>query len=279
MCAIFGIGFLKGHKVYDNVMISAILKKLFRASDIRGGTASGISYIFPHKIRVIKKNMSANRLIDTQEFIDLKHECLDMHSGNLLSIVGHCRLKTKGSEIDNENNHPIVRDNIIGVHNGIISNDEILFDLHRNNFRRNGRVDSEIIFALIEHYVRGDELIHESICRAISVLNGTMACAMVHNTQPHIVWLFRKFGPCDVRIFHDVGIVMWSSSVNFITESIEPFKSEIGYGKVIDVPCNGGIAIDLHRNLINKFNTDEQNTQHSEYSSCLEDYNECPYGG
>ena len=88
----------------------------------------------------------------TEKLLDGLRSLHQYGTGSLLSIVGHCRQKTKGTERNNANNHPIVRDLIVGVHNGMIHNDDITFNNYKDAIKRNGEVDSEIIFALIEYF-------------------------------------------------------------------------------------------------------------------------------
>lgn len=41
-------------------------------------------------------------------------------------VLGHTRAKTKGSEFNPLNNHPIIVGDIIGIHNGGVKNDDII---------------------------------------------------------------------------------------------------------------------------------------------------------
>ena len=59
----------------------------------------------------------------------------------------HTRWATKGSPQNNLNNHPIVSGRIVGVHNGVLSNDDAVFDYFRE--ARKAQVDSEAAFALL----------------------------------------------------------------------------------------------------------------------------------
>jgi len=65
--------------------------------------------------------------------------------------VLHTRWATQGSPQNNGNNHPIVSGKIVGVHNGVLSNDDAVFS-HLGTQRR-AEVDSEAAFALIDQTV------------------------------------------------------------------------------------------------------------------------------
>jgi hypothetical protein len=72
---------------------------------------------------------------------------------NARTCILHTRFGTQGSELDNRNNHPIPVGNIIGVHNGCISNDWSLFRYAIGDDKRIAKVDSEAIFSLINYGV------------------------------------------------------------------------------------------------------------------------------
>jgi len=59
----------------------------------------------------------------------------------------HTRWATQGSPQNNLNNHPIVSGKIVGVHNGVLSNDDNVFEYLREE--RQAQVDSEAAFALL----------------------------------------------------------------------------------------------------------------------------------
>lgn len=254
MCAIFGLGFMRGHEIRNTSLIKGLVRSLFSENMIRGRTASGLAYVSYRGIKVIKKNVQATEFIKLPGYSKVESECISFNTPDTpLSILGHCRLKTKGTEINNKNNHPIIYNKVVGIHNGCISNDDELFTIYGGKLTRNGEVDSEIIFALIDYFSRTCH-IHDAIQRMSSVVYGSLACAMVHELQPHVIWLFRRGNPCDVILFKDVGLVSWSSNKDYIKYST---GGAFGGGEVIQFPQNSGMGIDLHRNKIHRFSIEE----------------------
>src|SRR5688572_22973002 len=82
----------------------------------------------------------------------------------------HVRDFTKGHPDIQANNHPIRHGTVVGVHNGIVSNDdELLARYGIDRAEPQMTVDSEAIFALME--------IREHDPRALSELRGAMAAA------------------------------------------------------------------------------------------------------
>lgn len=96
----------------------------------------------------------------------------------------HVRDYTKGHPAIAANNHPVRHGAVVGIHNGIIANDEEIFDRH--GFRRHGpemTVDSEAVFALAEA--------SESRAEALEELHGSMAAAWLDERRPGILYLAR----------------------------------------------------------------------------------------
>jgi glucosamine 6-phosphate synthetase-like amidotransferase/phosphosugar isomerase protein len=254
MCAIFGLGFMNGHKMRNSSLIQNFVRALFLQNMSRGRTASGLAYVSCSGIKVIKKDIQAVRFINLPEYSKTESECITFDTSSPpLSILGHCRLKTKGTETNNKNNHPIICNKIVGVHNGCITNDDDLFRIYARTFGRNGEVDSEIIFALVDYFSRTCH-IHEAIQKMSAIVHGSFACAMVHEMQPHVIWLFRRYNPCDVVLFENVGLLSWSSDKNYIKSAM---SGSLGMGETIQLPQNSGMGIDIHRNRIHRFTIEE----------------------
>ena len=96
----------------------------------------------------------------------------------------HVRDFTKGRPEVEANNHPIRHGALVGVHNGVISNDDALLARYGIDRWTSGMsVDSEAIFALMEHR-RND-------ARALRELRGTMAAAWLDERSPETLFLAR----------------------------------------------------------------------------------------
>lgn len=254
MCAIFGLGFMLGHKVHSNKMIRGMVSQLTINSQMRGTDATGLAVVAEDKLHVIKKDMCASTFVRRQEY----SKALEDHvrpaapSSGLYSIIGHCRHETKGTYLVNENNHPIVRKSLVGVHNGGILNDDYLFKAYK--MKRNAEVDSEAIFAMIEYFTDGHQVpIHQAIRTATARLSGSFACAMAHTMHPHIVWLFRRNNPCEIALYKDVGIVAWASCYEYITRAFKSNEADLGRPEKINLSQDSGIALDLRRHLLQRF--------------------------
>src|SRR6201989_540872 len=125
---------------------------------------------------VTKQRTAASRLL---ERIDVP-----AHADELLI---HVRDYTKGHPSIAANNHPVRHGPVVGIHNGIIVNDDELLAPHscaRDEPQKT--VDSEAIFALAAHS-RNDP-------RALEALTGAMAAAWLDGREPGTLFAARGVG-------------------------------------------------------------------------------------
>jgi len=143
----------------------------------RGSDAAGYCYRGPDVALAIHKQRSgASRLLDSIRV-----------PGHARQALVHVRDYTKGHPSLEANNHPIRHGSVIGIHNGIIRNDEEIFAEY--GFERAApkmTVDSEAIFALME--------LERSSARALDKLYGSMASAWMDEREPEVVYLARGMG-------------------------------------------------------------------------------------
>src|SRR6187401_2055275 len=99
----------------------------------------------------------------------------------------HVRDYTKGHPSVEANNHPIRHGAVVGIHNGIILNDDELRAEHDCARSEPGMtVDSEAIFALAAHT--------DADPRALEALRGSMATAWLDDLSPSSLYLARGVG-------------------------------------------------------------------------------------
>jgi glucosamine 6-phosphate synthetase-like amidotransferase/phosphosugar isomerase protein len=99
-------------------------------------------------------------------------------------VLIHVRDYTKGHPTIEANNHPVRHGEVVGVHNGIIVNDEEIFARH--GFERDVpemSVDTAAIFALADAFGSTGSTLEE--------LRGSMASAWVDDREPGIVYVAR----------------------------------------------------------------------------------------
>lgn len=260
MCGILGIAFQNGCEITDPTLVRYTLRELLRETEIRGTDATGVMYVNRREIVVLKAPMAAKDFMATREFSAANLEYLQLLGDKgAISVIGHCRAKTKGSPKDNNNNHPIVTRNIVGVHNGVLSNDEELFarfKAYSREFGRRGRVDSEIIFQLIDHFsTRQSKTTTKSIQSMSRLVEGSYACAMVERKNPFLLWLFRKTGPLTVCNYRKCGVIIFASLESSIKNTMNSvsFQEDFGEPSYVTVPQNQGLCINLFSNSMTRF--------------------------
>ena len=103
------------------------------------------------------------------------------------SVLLHVRDYTKGHPTIEANNHPVRHGAVVGIHNGIVVNDEEIFAAY--GFERaeaEMTVDSEAIFALADHT-------HGS-AKALERLHGAVATAWIDERRPRELFVARAVG-------------------------------------------------------------------------------------
>jgi glucosamine 6-phosphate synthetase-like amidotransferase/phosphosugar isomerase protein len=142
----------------------------------RGADAVGYAHRGEGAVRIHKQRSGASELLDRVRVPEDAREALV-----------HVRDYTKGHPSIEANNHPIRHGAVVGIHNGIIANDEELFERHGwQRARPEMTVDSEAIFALAEAA--------ESRGEALEELYGAMATAWLDERRPGILYLARGVG-------------------------------------------------------------------------------------
>jgi glucosamine 6-phosphate synthetase-like amidotransferase/phosphosugar isomerase protein len=174
MCGIAGYS-LRSRSGVDRTLAA---QALLAAIAERGADAVGYAYRAPGDTyaTVVKQRTPASQLLERVSVPD---------SANQLLV--HVRDYTKGHPSIAANNHPVRHGPVVGIHNGIITNDEELLAPH-SCARAEPRmtVDSEAIFALAAHS-RND-------ARALERLRGAMATGWLDEREPGIVFAARGSG-------------------------------------------------------------------------------------
>src|SRR5687767_3610926 len=173
MCGIAGYC-LSGSSSVDRTLSA---QSLLAGIAERGADAVGYAHRGPSgPVEVHKQRSGASALLDQ---ITIPVDAVE--------ALVHVRDYTKGHPSLAANNHPVRHGRVVGIHNGIIANDEEIFA--RYGFERNEpemTVDSEAIFALAE--------LRRSSAEALSELYGSMAASWLDDREPDRIFLARGIG-------------------------------------------------------------------------------------
>ncbi|TML88831.1 MAG: hypothetical protein E6G09_01700 [Actinobacteria bacterium] len=167
LCGIAGYSLALDSTVERTVAARALLTGIAE----RGADAVGYAYRSPGAaIAVHKQRSGATALL---ERISVPEDAT--------KLLVHVRDYTKGHPSLAANNHPVRHGSVVGIHNGIIKNDDELFAEHGIARAESGMtVDSEIIFALAERS-RG------RTAAALQQLYGSMATAWLDESRPELL--------------------------------------------------------------------------------------------
>jgi len=262
MCCIFGIGLFNNHGIESASALTGVISRLFKEAESGGRLAAGLSIMREKTAHVLRRPISASELVGSSEYMDFMHENLKPtdESNKLMSIIGHCRWPTQGPPENNLNNHPQVIDNIIGVHNGVISNDHELFKSFEKVITRKAMVDTEIIFQLIKHFNKSENSrTVDAIEKTTGYLVGGYACAMQNTKHPYNLYLFKRGNPITVMRYPKAGIIMFGTRASFMKSAYEDFVEGTGSGKEVDMKDKQGLVFNLWNHTICRFDFKDNN--------------------
>lgn len=199
MCGVFGF-------VSEEVINSNDLDVLVSHARQRGRDSSGIVSLHGSEYKVRRADYDIKKLV--KKYQDIRSNIL----------FGHSRLITNGLS----DNQPVVRDDIIAIHNGIIVNDEELWS--ELTAPRKLQIDSEVIVAIAEEHLNGGGSVEELPNKVLSKCKGVIACALALPSLGKLI-LFSNNG--SLYVGQNNGKTFFSS------ESF-PIK-ELGFEEVIQV--------------------------------------------
>lgn len=153
MCGIFGI-------ISDREINHSHLCKLALHARQRGRDSSGLIYYDGDTYFIKRADYDIKQLLNKQDNLRTR------------VVMGHSRLITNGLS----DNQPVVRDGICVIHNGIIVNDEAVWNTLE--VERLFQIDSEAIIGLaIKHLNNGGDL-EDLPKKVLTQCKGTISCAL-----------------------------------------------------------------------------------------------------
>jgi glucosamine 6-phosphate synthetase-like amidotransferase/phosphosugar isomerase protein len=173
MCGIAGYSLSDASKVERTLAAQALLAAIAE----RGADAVGYAYRDGSgPVTVHKQRSGASALLEDVSVPE-----------SATQVLVHVRDYTKGHPTIAANNHPIRHGAVVGIHNGIIFNDEEILERHGlERAQPEMTVDSEAIFALAEA--------EDASPRALEELRGSMASAWLDERRHDLLYLARGVG-------------------------------------------------------------------------------------
>ena len=247
MCGIFGVTVGKNSN-FSTSLLKSTVDNLFKLSESRGKEASGLAFFEKEKksIKVYKKPEPASFLIHDKKYKKIFGSSLTYP----LTILGHARLVTNGTLENNKNNQPVVKDGIVGIHNGIIVNDEKLWkDFHK--LTRNYEVDTEVILSLVRFFLNKAQSLPEAVRKTFKQIEGSASIGLLFND---INYLLLATNTGSLYIYHnkDNRIFIFASE-RYILETLLKKTGLDSSFKISQVLPEEGYLIDISDLAIEKF--------------------------
>jgi glutamine---fructose-6-phosphate transaminase (isomerizing) len=250
MCGIFGI-ISKGNKYKTNYLESDI-RRLFLLSESRGKEASGISILRNENILIYKDSVMASDFVKSKTYKKLIRDVLTEPNQKYFAFIGHSRLATNGNEIFHTNNQPIITEKMVGLHNGIIVNENQLWTENKL-LNKEYEVDSEIIFRLIEDIQEKKNSIINSVLETFNQIRGQATIAAFSSIFD-ILTLYTNNGSLYIASNENKSIIIFASEKIILQKFLTPFhlKKVFGSFKIHKVLPNSGYIIDLKTLQLNE---------------------------
>jgi hypothetical protein len=216
MCGIFGI--VGPASIEKNDLL-----QLVNHSRQRGRDSSGLIHFEQKKYIVNKADYDVNKLLNKVKPLDAA------------LVLGHSRLITNGLG----DNQPVVRGDIIVLHNGIIVNDDNVWE--SLSVERTLDIDSEVIAGVVEEHIKKEGLLEDVFTAVLEKCSGIIACAILLPKLGKLV-LFSNNG--SLYVGEKKGFFFYASESYPLTKigcmGVRQIKNE---QIVIDVPSSESIVV------------------------------------
>jgi glutamine phosphoribosylpyrophosphate amidotransferase len=220
MCGLAGVlisDTQKGERELQSV--AALFTRMLIGSQHRGPHATGAAIVASDGSHSIAKApLSAHRFVEGPEYQGV----LARINKKTRLLMGHTRWPTRGSHLDNRNNHPLAgrgRRPCIITHNGHIANHESLS--HRMGLRREAEVDSEVVLRLAERNASRSGIDQAGLAQDLALCRGRISAVVVATTDPTKILLVKGNQPLEVRRHPERGLVIYASEPEILDDATD----------------------------------------------------------
>jgi len=247
MCGIVGALSFEGlSKDMEKVRQEAIIwlmTELLYVTHARGKDATGVNASWADgKYLGLKMGIPSpdfiTRFGNSEKHYDGFMKVVRSKRSPLRTFIGHCRKSSIGDSDDNSNNHPVKVGNIIGIHNGTLTNHETIFK--KLKCGRDGEVDSEAIMRLVYTMTKeGTEPFTAEMIKEVCLrLAGTYSCLVLNGDNPNQVAAFRDGRPMEFALIKPLNLVLVASEKDFLKETLIKFNIMAKVGaSPLNYPC------------------------------------------
>jgi glutamine---fructose-6-phosphate transaminase (isomerizing) len=255
LCGIFGL------LIGENLQLSPkelmqIVNSIFKLSESRGKEASGLAVRIQDSIYVLKEPITSSKLVKTSRYKELFNQTLKIegYDGNQLHapilILGHSRLQTNGQSEINANNQPVVKDGAVGIHNGIIVNDDKLWESF-SKLKKKYDVDTEVFLSLLQMFRAQGKSVIEALRLVFKQIEGSVSVAIEFDDVKNLV-LASNTGSLYMALNKNEKILVFASEKYILQQVLDHkfLRSLFANQSITQVKAGQGYLFDL--NLIKK---------------------------
>ncbi len=254
MCGIFGI--LTNEK--SNIgfeLTEEMTTKLFKLSESRGKEAAGFAALSGSSIKVYKEPVSSSSLVLSEKYNKILKDIFsdEEKSGKneSFAVIGHSRLMTNGAQSKNENNQPVVKDGIVGVHNGIIVNDDSLW-ADFPGLKKKYEVDTEVLLSLTRMFLKEGKSPVEAIQKTFDLIRGAASVGLMFNDLACLL-LATNTGSLYFSINRKKNLLVFASEAYILKSFFGKFKKTFGEYQILQVKPGLGYIIDINDLSLKEF--------------------------
>ncbi len=242
MCGIFGLAHDRSEAL-EPAFIQATADRLFKLSESRGKEAAGLAVQGEASIQVYKQPIPATRFLRDSEYRKLFPK--SNGSSFPLTLIGHSRLVTNGSEEIHFNNQPVIAHGIAGIHNGIVVNDDELWRRFPT-MQRHCQVDSEVIFSLIRRQLADGAALPEAVYQTFDQIYGQATIATFFDDRRQLL-LYTNNGSLYIAVNERRTALVFASERHILSELLRrgDLVRRLGAFEISKVEPNSGWLVGL----------------------------------
>ena len=204
----------------EMIAIRAIFTRVLTLSERRGPHATGVALVSRSgNYYVSKAPTPASRFVVSKSYKTV----LGKLDENTTLLMGHTRWPTKGTHLNNANNHPLVGGTraraCVLSHNGHIANASMLF--HAMGLLRTAQVDSEILLRIAESHLGNDGIDPDGLAADLACCRGRMSFVVAGINCPTEVILVKGDQPLELRYSELHHVLLYSSESEFMDKALE----------------------------------------------------------
>lgn len=268
MCGIFGL-ICSHNEEYDAIFLKRTFIRLAKYSESRGKESCGfvLKDYYKNRITVYKGALPVTRALRDSNILSFfnKYFIDNYIPGRPVVVMGHSRLVTNGSQLSNSNNQPVIKDGIIGIHNGIIVNADEIWENH-NSLKREYSIDTEVFLAVIRYYLNNGMKFRDAIHKTSGEVKGTITAALLFDDIKQI-YLGTNNGSLYI-LFCRKGLLLFASEKSILLKILTDrvFKNKVKDITIEHVESNTGYLINPFDLSGCKIHLKEMNNQENEFN-------------